>query len=152
MLEEGREIALYFANSNLADESEYLLRLESINQLARLYDLALFVEPYNNLDFLDAVKGFEDEVEGGRRCFKCFEYNLGMTSKKCLELGFQTFCTSLTVSPRKNSALIGEAGKNYPNFEFYDFKPGGTYLRSVQIAKEHHFYRQRFCGCQFSKA
>ncbi|MGL5541753.1 MAG: epoxyqueuosine reductase QueH, partial [Fusobacteriaceae bacterium] len=31
------------------------------------------------------------------------------------------------------------------------FKKKGRYLRSIELSREHHLYRQDFCGCIFSK-
>ena len=69
--------------------------------------------------------------------------------------GFGWFCSTLSVSPHKNSVWLNELGQSLsakygvkwlPN----DFKKQNGYLRSVELAKEHNLYRQNYCGCVFS--
>ena len=62
------------------------------------------------------------------------------------------FTTTLTVSPHKDSRLIFSIGGRSPLFEPMDFKKKGGFLRSIQLSKEYGFYRQNFCGCEFSLA
>ena len=37
------------------------------------------------------------------------------------------------------------------DFEPMDFKKKGGFLRSIHLSKEYGFYRQNFCGCEFSR-
>ena len=46
--------------------------------------------------------------------------------------------------------MIFAVGGAYPHFEAIDFKKRDGFLRSNQIARELGFYRQNFCGCEFS--
>ena len=68
-----------------------------------------------------------------------------------------TFCTSLSISPLKDAAVLNEIGEALG--EKYgiaylpsDFKKKSRYLRSIELSKEHNLYRQDYCGCEFSKA
>ena len=150
LLGEGRMPRLYYSNSNLADEAEFERRLESVRILARHAGVALEVDPYDHAAYLAAVAGSESEPEGGARCLKCFAFNLGRAAQRAGELGLP-FATTLTVSPRKSSEKIFAAGGRYDNFEAIDFKKHDGYLRSCRIARELGFYRQNFCGCEFSR-
>ena len=60
------------------------------------------------------------------------------------------FTTSLTVSPHKNSHLIFEIGARWRHFENYDFKKRDGFKRSLELSRRFGFYRQSFCGCEFS--
>ena len=101
MIDPERKVTLFFSNSNLDSEAEFLRRLAPVRQLAELYGLELIVDPYDHAAWLAAVKGLEGEAEGGSRCRKCFEFNLRRTQMAAAERGF---ATTLTVSPRKSSA------------------------------------------------
>ena len=96
------------------------------------------------------------------------------------ELGFDYFCTTLSISPFKdaqklnkigenlqknaeNSQVLQKNSQNLPNFtEFQkitkipkwlpsDFKKKGGFKRSLELSKEYSLYRQEYCGCVYSK-
>ena len=107
-------------------------------------------------DFIEKIKGFEKEKEGGARCHKCYRLRMEATAKKAKELGYEYFTTVLSISPMKNSQWINEIGieleKEYGvKFLKGDFKKKSRYLRSVTLSKEHELYRQDYCGCIYSK-
>jgi len=149
LLAEGRTPLLYYSNGNLASAEEFERRLDSVRLLARHFGVALEVDPYAHGAYLERVAGLENEPERGLRCRACFEHNLGRAAKRAMELKLP-FATTLTVSPHKSSALIFEVGGQWEHFESIDFKKRNGFLRSNQIARELGFYRQQFCGCEFS--
>ena len=150
MLESGEEPRLFFSNSNLEPE-EFGRRLESVRRLAEIYRLDLEVDPCDHAAWLAWIAGLESEPEHGARCPRCFEFSFRRASRRAAELGCR-FTTTLSVSPRKSTAVLFEVGSRFDNFEAIDFKKGGTYRRSCEISREYGFYRQRFCGCPFSEA
>ena len=150
LLGEGRQVRLYYSNGNLADEAEFERRLDSVKVLARHFGVPLEVDPYDHAAYLACVAGLEREPERGARCAKCFMFNLGRTAARAKELGIP-FSTTLTVSPLKPTDVIFAAGCACGNFEAIDFKKRDGYLRSCRIARELGFYRQDFCGCEFSR-
>jgi predicted adenine nucleotide alpha hydrolase (AANH) superfamily ATPase len=148
LLAENRRFRLYYSNSNLVDAQEFEKRLASVEVLAKHYDIPLEVDPYRHEAWQEAVQGFEREPEGGRRCQRCFYFNLMRTAQAAARCG-ENFATTLTVSPRKKSSLIFEAGKliDARHFEEWDFKKQNGYTASCRIARELELYRQDFCGC-----
>ena len=81
---------------------------------------------------------------------------LKRTAQKAKELGYDFFGTTLTVSPLKDSEALNAIG--FALAEKYgvlylpsDFKKRNGYLRSIELSKEHHLYRQNYCGCEYSK-
>ena len=111
---------------------------------------------YNYNDFLQIAAGLEDVPEGGERCFKCYQLRLEETARLAKEKGFDYFCTTLSISPLKNSQKINEIG--YETAEKYgvkwlpsDFKKKEGYKRSIELSRQYNLYRQNFCGCVFSK-
>lgn len=158
-LKEHFNLKLYFYNPNIYPREEYEKRLSQMPKLIFNTDCPNGVEiidaQYNQQDFLDAVKGLENEPEGGARCEKCFELRLGEAAKKAAEINADYFCTTLTVSPHKNSPLLNkiglEAEKKYGvRFLCSDFKKKEGYKRSTILSQEYGLYRQNYCGCQFS--
>ncbi len=150
LLAEGRGVRLFFSNSNLDSRAEFERRLASVEQLAALTGLELEVDPYDHAGWLEAVAGLEREPEKGGRCPVCFGRALARTAKRAAELG-ASFATTLTVSPHKNSAVIFAAGAAFGAFEPIDFKKRNGFARSLALSAEYGFYRQNYCGCEFSR-
>ena len=110
---------------------------------------------YDEREFLDAARGFEDEREGGARCEKCFILRMKKTAALAKEKGFDYFTTTLSVSPHKNAPLLnkigGELEKEYGvKFLYADFKKKEGYKRSTELSRQYDIYRQNYCGCRFS--
>ncbi|MEA4863255.1 MAG: epoxyqueuosine reductase QueH [Victivallaceae bacterium] len=152
LLETYGEVAFYFSNSNLANRAEYDRRLRYVRELGSIFKVRVWVDPYDHDAWLAKCAPLADEPEGGARCRKCFEFSLCRTAAFAASAGFAKFATSLTVSPRKPSAVILAVGSGFMGFEPWDFKKKNGYLRGTQIARENNFYRQNFCGCEFSLA
>ncbi len=150
LLAEGRTPLLYYSNGNLASGEEFERWLDSVKVLAKHFGVPLEVDPYDHAAYLERVAGLENEPERGLRCRECFRHNLGRAAKRAAELQLP-FATTLTVSPHKSSALIFEVGGAWEHFEPIDFKKRDGFLHSNRIARELGFYRQQFCGCEFSR-
>jgi len=149
--EQGYDVALYFSNSNIHPEEEYLKRLDEIRRLAAVQGLDLVEDVYDHGAWLTHIRGLEDEPERGRRCLKCFEYNLGRVSDMAQRLGVPDFTTTLTVSRHKSSGDIFAVGSTMPGFLAMDFKKQDGYARSIKLSIRFSLYRQGYCGCEFSK-
>ncbi len=154
LLAEGRKVRLFFSNSNLSDEAEYGRRLESVRRLAEIMRTDLIEDPYDHgawrASLSALLAGYESCPEGGVRCRFCFSYSLGRAAEYARE-NSMGFSTSLTVSPHKNSALIFDVASRWSFFEPIDFKKKNGFRRSVELSGIHGFYRQKFCGCEFSR-
>ena len=150
------DLTLFFYNPNVEPLNEYSLRLEAAEKFAEEMDIPIIVGDYDSIEWHNAVKGHEQDKEGGERCSICFKYRLEKTAELAKEKGFDLFTTTLTVSPYKNAELINqigkESGEKYSvNFLESDFKKENGYRHSIQLSKENGLYRQNYCGCLFSK-
>lgn len=158
-LQEYFEITIYFFNPNITFEEEYIKRLEEQREYhkKRGYKINVIEGRYNpEVDFFQKIKGLENEREGGKRCYQCYNLRLEETAKKAKEMEYEYFTTVLSISPMKNAQWINEIGeelgKKYGiKFLSGDFKKKSRYLRSIEISKEYELYRQDYCGCIFSK-
>ncbi len=147
----GRDVAMFFSNSNIDTREEFERRLRAAETLAAAEGVPLAVDEYDHEEWLAQVaRGFEDEPEKGRRCERCFRHNLARTARYAAEHGFDGFTTSLTVSPHKPSALVFAASDD-PRFEKIDFKKRDGFKLSTKRSAELGLYRQRYCGCEFSR-
>lgn len=150
LLEEGWKPVLYFSNSNIYPYEEFEKRYENLLIVSDRYSLPVIKGEYNHEEWLSFIKGYENEPERGKRCTKCFRYNLLLAGRKAREEGIRYFCTTLTVSRFKNSAVIFHEGEDLEGFLKFDFKKKDGFALSCRIAKEMGLYRQNYCGCEFS--
>lgn len=154
------DITVYYFNPNISPKAEFDKRYAEqkrlIEALPSKHTIKLVCGEYDYNDFLKIAKGYENVPEGGERCFRCYRMRLESTAKLAKEQGFDYFCTTLSISPLKNSQKINEIG--YEVAEKYgikwlpsDFKKKEGYKRSIELSREYQLYRQNFCGCVFSK-
>ena len=155
-----RVTVLYY-NPNIQPRAEYDLRLENQRKIIAALPTPSAVDilecEYDGEKYDTAVKGLESEPEGGARCTVCFRLRLEETAKRASELGYDWFCTTLTVSPHKDAERLNQIGKALGErygvpFLPSDFKKREGYKRSIQLSKEYGLYRQDYCGCLYSKS
>jgi predicted adenine nucleotide alpha hydrolase (AANH) superfamily ATPase len=150
------DISLLYCNPNIRPVAEYEKRLEYLRRLLEAMGLSKTVPlcspDYDEASFLNAAAGLEGEPEGGARCEACFRLRLGRTAELAAREGFDYFCTTLTVSPHKNAALINRLGEELGGRSGVrwlpsDFKKRDGYRRSVELSSVFGLYRQSYCGC-----
>ncbi len=147
------DITFYYYNPNIYPEDEYVLRFEEFEKLG----VAVIKETYDHNEFLQVVKGKENEKEGGARCQICIAQRLDKTFNYAITNNFDVVTTTLSISPHKDCEFINLLGERLQEkygikYLHADFKKLNGYLRSIQICKELGIYRQDFCGCEFSKS
>lgn len=154
------EITVLYYNPNISPKEEFEKRFAEqkrlIESMPAKHKITLIKGEYNYEDFEKIARGYEDVPEGGERCFRCYRLRLSRAAELAREQGFDYFCTTLSISPLKNSQKINEIGyeleKEYgvawlPS----DFKKREGYKRSIELSREYNLYRQNFCGCIYSK-
>lgn len=151
----GYEPIVYFFNPNIAPNEEYERRRDELVKYCEKIGVELVVEDGSHENWLEFISGLENEPEKGKRCEKCFEYRLLQAVRKAKELGISNFTTTLTVSPHKNSQIIFKIAEKIAAdermcFIAENFKKQNGFLRTMELAKENDFYRQNYCGCEFS--
>ena len=153
------KVTIFYYNPNITNEDEYYKRVNEIKKFISSfktkYPISLEEGSYNSKDFFDISKGLEKEPERGRRCYKCYHLRLNETARIADKLGYDYFCTTLTLSPHKNSNWINEIGEELNNkynstYLYSDFKKKNGYKRSIELSKEYNLYRQDYCGCVYS--
>ena len=154
--EAGYSPVVYFCNPNLDTRQEFERRLEAQRTVCEHFKVELIADEYNHREYLDYVKGLENEPERGLRCDKCFELRLSKASQKAKELGFELFTTSLVISPHKNFQKISQIAESIAKesgvrYFAQDFKKKDGFLKTNNISKELKIYRQNYCGCEFGR-
>lgn len=155
-------VTVGYLNPNIYPETEYLKRLEELKKLVKAFsedsgeEIAVVSFPYDYQVYLQAVKGHEQDKEGGQRCTICHTLRLEESFKYAAENHFDYFTTVMTVSSKKPSALLNEIclalQTKYPETKYLpsDFKKEDGTLKGINISKKYHLYRQNYCGCSFS--
>ncbi len=153
-------ISVFYYNPNISDSLEYQKRIQEMKRLLSYiqstYPITLIEGDYDPNHFFNRIKGLEEEPERGKRCFECYSLRLEETAKIAEKFNYPYFCTTLTLSPHKNSIWLNEIGKRleeeYSTLYLYsDFKKRGGYQRSIELSKKYQLYRQDYCGCIYSK-
>ena len=155
-LKEHLDITVFYYNPNIDSEEEFNLRANEQKRYCQKISVNCIVSDYDKKAFLDEVKGLENEVEGGKRCEKCFYLRLKKTALMGKELGFDYFATTLTVSPLKNARVLNDIGLELQQetgvkYLCTDFKKRNGYIRSTELSRKYDLYRQNYCGCVYSK-
>lgn len=153
-------ITVFYYNPNIYPEEEYIKRVDEekdfICRFKTKYKVDFIEGDYVTEKFYSSVKGFENEKEGGERCFKCYELRLKESAIVAKNKGYDYFTTTLSVSPYKNAQKLNEIGERLGNeygvqYLYSDFKKKNGYKRSIELSKEYNLYRQDYCGCIFSQ-
>lgn len=154
------DVTVLWYNPNLYPEAEYDKRLETQKQLIDAIaedgvQAKLLVEPWRSEDYFSRIKGLENEPEEGKRCLECFRIRLEETARIASECGFEWFCTTLTVSSRKDAVAINAIGREAEakygvKWLPSEFKKREGNHRSIILSEKYGLYRQEYCGCVFS--
>ncbi len=149
------DVTGFFSNFCIEPKGEYYRRLDNAKYLARIQNIELIEDEYLVNVFLEIAKGLEAEAERGKRCLKCIEYRMRRTAEFAARLKFDTFATTLTVSPHKDADYINRVGEELAwefDLEYLstNFKKRDGFKRSVELSKKLGLYRQDYCGCRFS--
>lgn len=147
-------------NPNISPRAEFEARTEEMARLIKEMPFpgerpSFVVGTYDPERFYEAVKGHEQDPEGGERCKICFEMRLREAAEAARSGGFDYFTTSLSISPLKNAALLNEIGGRLSEeygvrYLYSDFKKKNGYKRSIELSAQYGLYRQNYCGCVFS--
>lgn len=151
-MQEHFRVTGFFFNPNIHPGDEYERRLLATRQLRDFLPFALTVAGGGESEWEEAVRGLEGEPEKGRRCQACIRVRLGRTAEEAKRLGIPSFCTVLTVSPRKDAAMVNRVGREEGEragvlFIEADMKKNDGFRKSVEITKKLGIYRQDYCGC-----
>ena len=146
---DGIEVAGFWYNPNIHPFTEYRARRNCLRDYAQTIELPVIEK--NDYALRPFIRTVAANIE--HRCGKCYEMRLFETAKTAKELGFDSFTSSLFISPYQNHELMMEtaqrAAKEYGvEFLYRDFRP--YFKAGQQYAREHDFYMQKYCGCVFS--
>ena len=144
------DVTGFWYNPNIHPFTEYRARRDCLRAYAEQIQLPLIEK--NDYALRPFVRAVADDI--GNRCVKCYEMRLFETAKQAKEGGFDSFTSSLFISPYQNHELMAQVAQQAADtygveFLYRDFRP---YFKDGQaFAREHGFYMQKYCGCVFSE-
>lgn len=150
---EGYRVTGFYYNPNINPEDEYEKRLLEAKKLANNLEFELIVPKYLPDQYHQAVKG--DEGNMATRCPKCWELRIERTAVEAKKRNIPCFGTTLRISPYQNQEKLLEIGKRIAKkygLEFYENELVPCFHDSVTLSKEQGMYRQKYCGCIYSKS
>ena len=148
--QDGQELIGYWYNPNIHPFTEYRARRNCLRDYAGTIALPLVErDDYGLRPFVRAVA---EDIEA--RCVKCYELRLFAAAEYAATNGFDSFTSSLFISPYQNHALLKEvaeraADEYHVRFQYRDFRP--LFRKGQERARELGFYMQKYCGCVFSE-
>jgi predicted adenine nucleotide alpha hydrolase (AANH) superfamily ATPase len=148
---DGMSVSGFFYNPNIFPEEEYQRRRMALAELSAGNDAAEVIYPeYDPGQFSQAIK---ENTEKPGRCSACFSLRLEKTAQFAKENGFDSFSTTLLVSPYQNQEVIKKIGEEISRqlniaFHFENFRPG--FAQAHKEAKIKGIYCQKYCGCSYS--
>ncbi len=152
LLENNFIVKGFFFNPNIHPYQEYEKRKKDLDVIRESYCIDIIQGRYDPGSWFDVCTKHAACPEGGERCRLCYEIRLKETFRLCRELDFDLFTTTLTISPHKKSEVIFKTAKNIGGAIFLekDFKKNDGFKKTIEAAKSKGFYRQNYCGCEYS--
>ncbi len=149
--EKGFEVSGFFYNPNIHPFAEYKNRRQAVDDFSKGVNLDVIYSGYAPSQYFQEVN-LKEEKPG--RCSLCWTIRLKATAKIAKDKGFDSFSTTLLVSPYQDQQLlqkIGDAVSIVEKIKFYyeDFHPG--FKKAHDIAKAQGMYCQKYCGCIYSE-
>ena len=144
---------MYWYNPNIHPYTEYRSRRDSLTSFAEERKLPLVTEDEYGLRLF--IAGLNESAPGGNgRCAFCYRLRLEKTAQAAAEKGYDTFSTTLLISPYQDHGLIRKIGEELallhgPRFLYRDFRP--RFRLGQNEARAAGYYMQKYCGCIYSE-
>lgn len=140
-----------FYNPNIYPLSEYEKRKQAVEDFGRIDSTVIIYSEYNPKEFFEAVNFKNDKPQ---RCSICWLLRLKKTAQVAKEKDFNSFSTTLLVSPYQDQTLLKNLGNDVAreigiDFYYEDFRPG--FKKAHNEAKVKGIYCQKYCGCIYSE-
>ena len=147
---DGFQVTGFWYNPNIHPFTEYRARRDCLRSYAEEISLPLIEK--NDYALRPFVRMVAEDI--AHRCGKCYEMRLFEAARQAKEGGFDSFTSSLFISPYQNHERMAQVAQQAADeygveFLYRDFRP---YFKDGQaFAREHGFYMQKYCGCVFSE-
>ena len=143
------DFVVMFFNPNIYPDTEYQKRLAEQIKYCEKLGVKYIVGDYDHDAWREHIAGLENEPERGARCSKCFAYRFCFARDWALRNGFNAIASVFGVSKHKDQSQVDTAAvESCGEIKYLPIKWNED-LRQ-KINHESDFYRQNYCGCEFS--
>ena len=147
---EGLDVTGLWYNPNIHPFTEYRARRNTVREYAGMVGLPLIER--NDYGLRPFVRTVADDIEN--RCIHCYEFRLFEAARQAKEGGFDSFTSSLFISPYQKHELMRSVAERAAacygvDFLYRDFRP--LFRAGQERARELGLYMQKYCGCVFSE-
>ncbi|MBD5388724.1 epoxyqueuosine reductase QueH [bacterium] len=142
------DFVVLFFNPNIYPETEYQKRLAEQVRYCDALGVKHVELEYDHDAWRAAVRGLETEPERGVRCERCFQFRFARAAAWARDNGYDAVASVLGVSRHKDQAQVDRAAAACGGIQYVPIK-WDEGLR-VAINRASDFYRQNYCGCEFS--
>ncbi len=143
------DFIVMFFNPNIFPETEYQKRLNEQIKYCEKMGVKYVVGDYDHNKWKQEINGLENEPERGARCSKCFAYRFCFARDYAIKNGFNAIASVFGVSKHKDQSQVDCAAQESCGTIQYIPIKWDEALRQ-EINRESDFYRQNYCGCEFS--
>ena len=140
-----------FFNPNIHPYTEFKNRQDALKEYTDKYKKKVIFQTYNPQIFFHEINYKETTTE---RCPICWHLRLNRAANFAKEHGYDSFTTSLLISPYQEHCLVKTVGEDVSKrigipFYYEDFRVG--FEKSLKILKQEKLYSQKYCGCIYSE-
>ena len=148
--EEQIDVTGYWYNPNIHPFTEYRARRNCLRDYAEAIHLPLIEQ--NDYALRPFIRAVAEDIS--HRCIKCYEMRLFEAAQTAAKEGFDSFTSSLFISPYQNHELMKEVAQRAADqygvsFLYRDFRP--LFREGQEFTRAEGFYMQKYCGCVFSE-
>lgn len=148
------DVDILWYNINIHPNKEYQKRKKTLKEYLKLIGKkGIFIDEYGKKEFLEVVKNLEN-YGYSIRCEYCYYKRLEKLFSYAKENNYDKVTTTLLISPYQKHDLIINICKKLEDkykvkFIYKDFRP--IFRLGQNRAIDLGLYRQKYCGCIFSK-
>lgn len=148
--QEGFAPTAFWHNPNIHPFTEYRSRRDAMGAYAQSVDLPLIL--HGDYGLRPFVRAVAQDISG--RCEFCYRTRMEATARYAAQNGFDSFSTTLLISPYQNQELLVQAARQEAEkagvaFLYRDFRP--LFRQGQARARALEVYMQKYCGCVFSE-
>ena len=143
------DFIVLFYNPNIFPNEEYLKRMNEQIRYCEELGVKYAVGDWDHDAWKQAVRGLESEPERGARCDICFAYRFAYAREFALKNGYDAVASVFGVSRHKSQEQVDNAARRaLGEIKYIPVRWDENLRQSIGLAS--NFYRQNYCGCEFS--
>ena len=143
------DFIVLFYNPNIFPNEEYLKRMNEQIRYCDELGVKYAVGDWDHDAWRNAVQGLENEPERGRRCDACFAYRFAYARDFAIKNGYNAVASVFGVSKHKDQSQVDSAAQRaLGDIKYIPIRWDENLRQSINRAS--NFYRQNYCGCEFS--